>query len=65
MNKSEKEIHEGTEYLQHLADEVERERAERGRANHDVTVAPEEEEPEHHDHLSGDGATIRPVGPTA
>lgn len=53
MDKSEKEIHEGTEYLQHLADEVEREREKRGRATHDVTVPPEEEEPT-------DAGTVKP-----
>jgi hypothetical protein len=45
MDKSEQEIHEGTEYLKQLAEEVEHERQERGRAVHDVTVDPEEEEP--------------------
>jgi hypothetical protein len=45
MDKSEQEIHEGTAYLQSLAEEVEQEREKRGRAVHDVTVPPEEEEP--------------------
>jgi hypothetical protein len=45
MNKSEKEIHEGTEHLMELAEEVERERQERGRAAHDPAVKPEDEEP--------------------
>lgn len=45
MDKSEQEIHEGTEYLKQLAEEVERERRERGRAVHDVNVSPDEEEP--------------------
>lgn len=46
MNESthdDKEVHEGTEALQHIADEVERERAERGRTDFDVPDIPEEQ----------------------
>lgn len=53
MDKSEQEIHQGTEYLQQLADEVGREREKRGRAVHDVTVDPEDEE-------SPDAGVIKP-----
>lgn len=53
MNKSEKEIHEGTQHLQQLAEEVERERAERGHTAFDVREKPEDESPEGHN-LTGD-----------
>lgn len=41
--KDDKEIHEGTEALQNIAEEVERERAERGRTDFDVPDLPDEQ----------------------
>lgn len=41
--KDDKEVHKGTEALQHIADEVERERAERGRTDFDVPDLPDEQ----------------------
>ncbi len=41
--QSQEEVHEGTEALQKVADDVERERAERGRTDFDAPDIPEEQ----------------------
>lgn len=45
MNNSPDEVHEGTKTLQELADEVERERMERGRSRIDTEEHHNDEEP--------------------
>ena len=45
MTDSTDQVHEGTKSLLELAEEIERERQERGHSPLDVTIAPEDEEP--------------------
>lgn len=58
--QDEQELHEGTQALQDIAEDVEQERARRGRSDVDVTVEEDDAETRE-DHLDGDDKDV-PMG---